>query len=177
MQVARPHVILKEVDGVKCEPYEDVQIEAPDDCIGSVIESLGLRRGILENMESLDGMTRVHYIVPSRGLIGFTTNFLTMTRGYGIINHTFLDYRPLDGGTVGERPFRCSCFYRNRTQTTAYAPGVEDRGVMSVGPGVDVYEGMIVGEHSKSNDLIVNVTKGKQMIEYTFFNEGILLLS
>ncbi len=163
MQVARPHVILKEVDGVKCEPYEDVQIEAPDDCIGSVIESLGLRRGILENMESLDGMTRVHYIVPSRGLIGFTTNFLTMTRGYGIINHTFLDYRPLDGGTVGERPLGVLVSIETG-QTTAYAlGGVEDRGVMFVGPGVDVYEGMIVGEHSKSNDLIVNVTKGKQM--------------
>lgn len=162
LQVSRPHVILKEIDGVTCEPYEDVEIEAPDDCIGSVIESLGLRRGIMENMDSMDGMTKVHYIVPSRGLIGFMTNFLTMTKGYGIINHSFLEYRPLEGETVGERQLGVLISIETG-QTTAYAlGGVESRGVMFVGPGVDVYEGMIVGEHAKDNDLVVNVTKGKQ---------------
>lgn len=162
LQVSRPHVILKEIDGVTCEPYEDVEIEAPDDCIGSVIESLGLRRGIMENMDSMDGMTKVHYIVPSRGLIGFMTNFLTMTRGYGIINHSFLEYRPLEGESVGERQLGVLISIETG-QTTAYAlGGVESRGVMFVGPGVEVYEGMIVGEHAKDNDLVVNVTKGKQ---------------
>ena len=162
LQVSRPHVILKEIDGVICEPYEDVEIEAPDDCIGSVIESLGLRRGIMENMDSMDGMTKVHYIVPSRGLIGFMTNFLTMTKGYGIINHSFLEYRPLEGEAVGERQLGVLISIETG-QTTAYAlGGVESRGVMFVGPGVDVYEGMIVGEHAKDNDLVVNVTKGKQ---------------
>lgn len=162
LQVFRPHVILKEIDGVTCEPYEDVEIEAPDDCIGSVIESLGLRRGIMENMDSMDGMTKVHYIVPSRGLIGFMTNFLTMTKGYGIINHSFLEYRPLEGEAVGERQLGVLISIETG-QTTAYAlGGVESRGVMFVGPGVDVYEGMIVGEHAKDNDLVVNVTKGKQ---------------
>lgn len=162
LQVSRPHVILKEIDGVTCEPYEDVEIEAPDDCIGSVIESLGLRRGIMENMDSMDGMTRVHYIVPSRGLIGFMTNFLTMTKGYGIINHSFLEYRPLEGEAVGERQLGVLISIETG-QTTAYAlGGVESRGVMFVGPGVEVYEGMIVGEHAKDNDLVVNVTKGKQ---------------
>ena len=162
LQVSRPHVILKEIDGVTCEPYEDVEIEAPDDCIGSVIESLGLRRGIMENMDSMDGMTKVHYIVPSRGLIGFMTNFLTMTKGYGIINHSFLEYRPLEGEAVGERQLGVLISIETG-QTTAYAlGGVESRGVMFVGPGVDVYEGMIVGEHAKDNDLVVNVTKGKQ---------------
>lgn len=162
LQVSRPHVILKEIDGVTCEPYEDVEIEAPDDCIGSVIESLGLRRGIMENMDSTDGMTKVHYIVPSRGLIGFMTNFLTMTKGYGIINHSFLEYRPLEGEAVGERQLGVLISIETG-QTTAYAlGGVESRGVMFVGPGVDVYEGMIVGEHAKDNDLVVNVTKGKQ---------------
>ena len=162
LQVSRPHVILKEIDGVTCEPYEDVEIEAPDDCIGSVIESLGLRRGIMENMDSMDGMTKVHYIVPSRGLIGFMTNFLTMTKGYGIINHSFLEYRPLEGGAVGERQLGVLISIETG-QTTAYAlGGVESRGVMFVGPGVEVYEGMIVGEHAKDNDLVVNVTKGKQ---------------
>lgn len=162
LQVSRPHVILKEIDGVTCEPYEDVEIEAPDDCIGSVIESLGLRRGIMENMDSMDGMTKVHYIVPSRGLIGFMTNFLTMTKGYGIINHSFLEYRPLEGEAVGERQSGVLISIETG-QTTAYAlGGVESRGVMFVGPGVEVYEGMIVGEHAKDNDLVVNVTKGKQ---------------
>ena len=163
LQVSKPKVIIKEIDGVKCEPYEEVFIEAPDECIGSIIESLGFRRGTLENMESDNGMTKVHYIIPSRGLIGFMTNFLTMTKGYGIINHSFLDYRPMEGDTVGERQLGVLVSI-DTGQTTAYAlGGVEDRGVMFVGPGVEVYEGMIVGEHSRDNDLVVNVTKGKQL--------------
>lgn len=163
LQVSKPKVIIKEIDGVKCEPYEEVFIEAPDECIGSVIESLGFRRGTLENMESDNGMTKVHYIIPSRGLIGFMTNFLTMTKGYGIINHSYLDYRPMEGDTVGERQLGVLVSI-DAGQTTAYAlGGVEDRGVMFIGPGIEVYEGMIVGEHSRDNDLVVNVTKGKQL--------------
>ena len=163
LEVSKQKVIIKELDGVKCEPYEEVFIEAPDECIGSIIESLGFRRGTLENMESDNGMTKVHYIIPSRGLIGFMTNFLTMTKGYGIINHSFLDYRPMEGDTVGERQLGVLVSI-DTGQTTAYAlGGVEDRGVMFVGPGVEVYEGMIVGEHSRDNDLVVNVTKGKQL--------------
>jgi len=163
LQVSKPKVIIKEIDGIKCEPYEEVFIEAPDECIGSVIESLGFRHGTLENMESDSGMTKVHYTIPSRGLIGFMTNFLTMTKGYGIINHSFIDYRPMEGETVGERQLGVLVSI-DAGQTTAYAlGGVEDRGVMFVGPGVDVYEGMIVGEHSRDNDLVVNVTKGKQL--------------
>ena len=163
LQVSKPKVIIKDIDGVKCEPYEEVFIEAPDECIGSVIESLGLRRGTLENMESDNGMTKVHYIIPSRGLIGFMTNFLTMTKGYGIINHSYLEYRPMEGEAVGERQLGVLVSI-DSGQTTAYSLGsVEDRGVMFVGPGVEVYEGMIVGEHSRDNDLVVNVTKGKQL--------------
>lgn len=163
LQVSKPKVIIKEIDGVQCEPYEEVFIEAPDECIGSVIESLGYRRGTLENMDSNDGMTKVHYIIPSRGLMGFMTNFLTMTKGYGIINHSFLDYRPMEGDAVGKRQLGVLVSI-DSGQTTAYAlGGVEDRGVMFVEPGVEVYEGMIVGEHSRDNDLVVNVTKGKQL--------------
>lgn len=163
LQVSKPKVIVKEIDGVKCEPYEEVFIEAPDECIGSVIESLGYRHGQLENMDSNDGMTKVQYTIPSRGLIGFMTNFLTMTKGYGIINHSFLEYRPMEGESVGERALGVLVSIDNG-QTTAYAlGGVEDRGIMFVGPGVEVYEGMIVGEHSRDNDLVVNVTKGKQL--------------
>ncbi len=163
LQVSKPKVIIKEIDGVKCEPFEEVNIEAPDDCIGNVIESLGYRRGVLENMVSNDGQTSVTYIIPSRGMIGFMTNFLTMTKGYGIISHSFLEYRPMEGDTVGERSLGVLISIDNG-QTTAYAlGGVEDRGIMFVGPGVEVYEGMIVGEHSRDNDLVVNVTKGKQL--------------
>ena len=163
LQVSKPKAIMKEIDGVLCEPYEEVFIEAPDECIGSVIESLGFRRGTLENMESDNGMTKVHYVIPSRGLIGFMTNFLTMTKGYGIINHSYLEYRPMEGDAVGERQLGVLVSI-DAGQTTAYAlGGVEDRGVMFIGPGVEVYEGMIVGEHSRDNDLVVNVTKGKQL--------------
>lgn len=163
LQVSKPKVIIREIDGKKHEPYEEVFIEAPDECIGSVIESLGLRRGTLENMEPHEGMTKVHYIIPSRGLIGFMTNFLTMTKGYGIINHTYLDYRPMEGEAVGERQLGVLVSI-DTGQTTAYAlGGVEDRGAMFIGPGIQVYEGMIVGEHSRDNDLVVNVTKGKQL--------------
>lgn len=163
LQVSKPKAIMKEIDGVLCEPYEEVTIEAPDDCIGAVIESLGYRRGVLETMDSRDGQTRVVYTIPSRGLFGFMTNFLTMTKGYGIISHSFIDYRPMEGETVGKRNLGVLISI-DSGQTTAYSLGsVEDRGVMFVGPGVDVYEGMIVGEHSRDNDLTVNVTKGKQM--------------
>jgi GTP-binding protein len=163
LQVSKPKVIIKEIDGVKCEPYEEVFIEAPDDCVGSVIESLGLRHGELVNMETDDGMTKIDYIIPSRGLIGFMTNFLTMTKGYGIINHSFLEYRPMESINVGERQLGVLISI-DKGQTTAYAlGGVESRGVMFVGPGVEVYEGMIVGEHSRDNDLTVNVTKGKNL--------------
>ena len=163
LQVSKPKVIVKEINGVLCEPYEEVNIEAPDDCIGNVIESLGYRRGILENMVSNDGQTSVTYTIPSRGMIGFMTNFLTMTKGYGIISHSFLEYRPMEGDAVGERALGVLVSI-DSGQTTAYAlGGVEDRGVMFIGPGVDVYEGMIVGEHSRDNDLVVNVTKGKQL--------------
>ncbi len=163
LQVSKPEVIIKNIDGKKCEPYEEVYIEAPDECIGSVIESLGFRHGELQNMDSENGMTKVEYIIPSRGLIGFMTNFLTMTKGYGIINHSFLDYRPMEGATVGERQLGVLVSI-DTGQTTAYAlGGVEDRGVMFVGPGTDVYEGMIVGEHNRDKDLVVNVTKGKQL--------------
>lgn len=163
LQVSKPKVIVKEINGVICEPYEEVNIEAPDDCIGNVIESLGYRRGILENMVSNDGQTSVAYTIPSRGMIGFMTNFLTMTKGYGIISHSFLEYRPMEGDAVGERALGVLVSI-DSGQTTAYAlGGVEDRGIMFIGPGVDVYEGMIVGEHSRDNDLVVNVTKGKQL--------------
>ena len=163
LQVSKPQVIKKEIDGVMCEPYEDVQIDCPEEFVGTVIEALGNREGIMENMTTHENQTRLNYVLPSRGLIGFSTEFMTMTKGYGMLNHTYKEYRPLAGDTVGERKLGVLVSMENG-KSTAYALGqLEDRGVMFVEPGVEVYEGMIVGEHSHSNDLAVNVVKGKNL--------------
>lgn len=163
LQVSKPEVIVKEIDGVKCEPYEDVQVDVPEEYVGSVIEALGNREGTMENMNSSDGQVRLNYTVPSRGLIGFMTEFMTMTKGYGMLNHTFKEYRNMAGSAVGERKLGVLVSMENG-KATAYALGqLEDRGVMFIEPGADVYEGMVVGEHSHDNDLAVNVVKGKKL--------------
>ena len=163
LQISKPHVIIKEIDGIKCEPYEDLQIECKDDAVGTVIEELGRRGAIMENMTNYNNQVRLLYTIPSRGLIGFTTNFMTITKGYGILNHTFKEYRPYENVEIGERSLGVLVSMENG-KSTAYALGqLEDRGVMFVEPGVEVYEGMIVGEHSRDNDLAVNVVKGKNL--------------
>ncbi len=163
LEVSKPKVILKEIDGKLCEPYEDVQIEVPEENVGPVIEALGIRGGTMESMTNLPGIVRLNYIVPSRGLIGFTTDFMTMTKGYGILNHTYREYLPKTEAEVGERKLGVLVSMENG-KTTAYALGaLEDRGVMFVEPGVEVYEGMIVGENNRDNDLAVNVVKGKNL--------------
>ena len=163
LEVSKPEVILKEIDGVTCEPYEDVQIECPEDTVGNVIEALGKRGGTLESMSNLPGIVRLNYTVPSRGLIGFTTDFMTMTKGYGILNHTFKEYMPRTSADVGERKLGVLVSMENG-KATAYSLGaLEDRGVMFIEPGTEVYEGMIVGESNRDNDLAVNVVKGKQL--------------
>lgn len=163
LQVSKPEVIIKEIDGVKCEPYEDVQVDVPEEYVGNVIEALGNREGVMENMHSSDGQVRLNYTVPSRGLIGFMTEFMTMTKGYGMLNHTFKEYRKMAGNNVGERKLGVMVSMENG-KATAYALGqLEDRGVMFIEPGADVYEGMVVGEHTHDNDLAVNVVKGKKL--------------
>ena len=163
LQVSKPQVIVKEIDGVKCEPFEDVLVEVPEEYVGSVIEALGNRDGEMVNMHSHENQVRLSYIVPSRGLIGFMTEFMTMTKGYGIINHTFKEYRKLAGSKVGQRKQGVLVSMENG-KATAYALGqLEDRGVMFIEPGAEVYEGMIVGENNHDNDLAVNVVKGKKL--------------
>ncbi len=163
LQVSKPEVIVKEIDGIQCEPYEDVQIDVPDEYVGNVIEALGNREGSMEHMGSSEGQTRLVYTMPSRGLIGFSTEFMTMTKGYGMINHTFKEYRQMVSRKVGERKLGVLVSMENG-KATAYALGqLEDRGVMFIEPGAEVYEGMIVGEHSHDNDLAVNVVKGKNL--------------
>lgn len=162
-QVSRPRVILKEIEGSTCEPYEYVQVDVPDEYVGAAIEMLGNRRGILENMHSQDGQTRLIYTIPSKGLIGFMTDFLTATHGYGIINHTFLDYRPIQPDVFTGRKLGVLVSI-NQGMATAYAcGGVEDRGELLIEPGANVYEGMIVGICNREEDLAVNITREKQM--------------
>ena len=163
LQVSKPEVIIKEIDGVKYEPYEDVLIECPTDTVGAVIESLASRNGSMKNMTSLETNTKLEYSVSSRGLIGFVNEFLILTKGYGIINHTFSEYGPLTANNIGERKLGVLVSMENG-KSTAYGLGaLEDRGVMFIEPGVEVYEGMIVGENNRDNDLAVNVTKAKQL--------------
>jgi GTP-binding protein len=162
LQVSKPEVIIKEIDGVKCEPYEDLQLEVPQDNVGTVIEALGTRGGIMDNMTNKENIVRLNYTIPSRGLIGFMTDFMTMTKGYGIINHTFKEYMPIADAVVGERSQGVLVSMENG-KASAYGLGqLEDRGVMFIEPGCEVYEGMIVGENNRENDLAVNVVKQKQ---------------
>ena len=163
LQVSKPQIIKKEINGVTCEPYEDVQVDVPEEYVGSVIEALGNREGTMDNMETKDGQVKLAYTVPTRGLIGFMTEFMTMTKGYGIMNHTYKEYRKEASSNIGHRKFGVLVSMENG-KSTAYALGqLEDRGVMFVEPGVEVYEGMIVGENNHDNDLAINVVKGKNL--------------
>ena len=161
--ISKPEIIVKVIDEVKHEPYELVLIEVPEEFVGNVIEALGSRGAIMDDMSTLEGITKLRYVIPSRGLIGFMTNFMTLTRGYGIINHTFLEYRPMEQISIGERSL--GVLVANEFgKVTAYALGqLEDRGTMFVSPGSEVYEGMVVGESNRELDLAVNVVKGKQL--------------
>ena len=163
LQVSKPQIILKEIDGEICEPFEDVQIDVPEEYVGSVIEALGNREGVMENMTTNEGQTKLTYVLPTRGLIGFATEFMTMTKGYGIMNHTYKEYRKQVGATVGYRKNGVLVSMENGKSTAYALGGLEERGIMFIEPGVDVYEGMIVGENNHDNDLAVNVVRGKNL--------------
>ena len=161
-QVSRPRVIMKEIDGITYEPYEYCVIDLPSDCAGAVIELMGNRHGIMETMTNTESQSRLIYNIPSRGLIGFNTDFMTLTKGYGIMNHSFSEYRPMESVSVGERKTGVLVSMA-QGQSTAYSIGaLEDRGSMFIAPGEEIYEGMIVGEANKDLDLAVNVVKAKQ---------------
>ncbi|MDR1605627.1 MAG: translational GTPase TypA [Streptococcaceae bacterium] len=164
LQVSRPEVIEREIDGVRSEPFERVQIDTPEEYQGSIIQALSERKGNMQDMINTgNGQVRLIFLVPARGLIGFSTEFLSMTRGYGIMNHTFDQYLPMIHEQIGGRS-RGALVSIDTGKTTTYAiMGVEERGTIFVNPGTEVYEGMIIGEHSRENDLTVNVTKAKQM--------------
>jgi GTP-binding protein len=164
LQVSRPEVIEREIDGVKCEPFERVQIDTPEEYMGSVIESLGYRKAEMQDMINTgNGQVRIIFLAPARGLIGYTTEFLSMTRGYGILHHTFDQYLPMIQSQIGGRHHGALVSIDTGKATTYSIMSVEERGTVFVEPGTEVYEGMIVGENSRENDLTVNITKAKQM--------------
>ncbi|MFT9848169.1 translational GTPase TypA [Aneurinibacillus sp. REN35] len=162
LQVSKPEVIVREIDGVKSEPTERLIIDIPEEYTGAIMESLGARKAEMVNMVNNGfGSVRLEFLIPSRGLIGYRTEFLTQTRGYGILNHSFDSYKPVVPGSVGGRRAGVLVSMIDGTATMYGMLSVEDRGILFVNTGTEIYEGMIVGEHNRDNDLVVNICKEK----------------
>ncbi len=161
--VSRPKVIFKEIDGVKCEPIEDLVVNVPDDSVGTVIEKLGRRKAEMVNMEPAElGHTKIEFKIPARGLIGYRTEFLTDTKGEGTMNHIFNGYEPFKG-EIQARVRGTIVAFENGKSVTYGLYNAQDKGELFIGPGVDVYEGMIVGLNSRGEDLAINVCKEKHL--------------
>ena len=163
LEVSKPQVIKKVIDGVTNEPYEDLQIDVPNEFVGDIMSTLGDRGSELKSMDENNNLTRLTYVIPSRGLLGFVSNFLTLTKGYGIINHSFKEYRPMFQKEVGERNIGVLVSTDNGPATGYALEKVEEHGTMFIKPGDICYEGMIVGEHRYPVDLAVNCTVEKPM--------------
>jgi GTP-binding protein len=161
-QVSRPEVILRKKDGVVLEPYEEVNIETGPESVGAVVEMLGRRRGQMLDLQEDQDTVRLRYLVPTRGLLGFRHHFMTATRGVGFMHSVFHDYLPISGGNLGRS--RGSLVAWERGMTTTYGlKNAEERGMLFLGPGVEVYEGMVVGENQRPGDLVVNVCKKRHV--------------
>ena len=161
--VSRPKVIIKEIDGVKCEPIEDLVVNVPDDCVGNVIEKLGRRKAEMVNMEPAEaGHTKIEFKIPARGLIGYRTEFLTDTKGEGTMNHIFDSYQEYKGD-IQARVRGTIVAFENGKSVTYGLYNAQDKGELFIGPGVEVYEGMIVGLNSRGEDLAINVCKEKHL--------------
>ncbi|CAA0326441.1 GTP-binding protein TypA [Alteromonas marina] len=164
LAVSRPEVILKEVDGETQEPYETLTIDCEEQHQGSIMEQLGLRKAEMTDMSpDGKGRVRIDFIIPSRGLIGFQTDFMTMTSGSGLLYHTFDHYGPYKGGIIGKRKNGVLIANANGKALTNALFNLQERGRLFIGHGVEVYEGMVIGIHSRDNDLTVNALKGKQL--------------
>jgi len=163
MAVGKPRVVYREINGQKCEPYEVLTVDLEDDTQGAVMEELGRRRGEVQNMESDgNGRTRLEYKIPARGLIGFQGEFMTMTKGTGLMSHVFDEYAPVKADMPGRR--NGVLISAEHGEAVAYALWkLQDRGRMFSSPGDKLYEGMVIGIHSRDNDLVVNPIKGKQL--------------
>ena len=162
-QVSKPNVIYKTIDGKKYEPYELVTIDIPEEFMGVVMEKIGQRKGELSNMYSLDkGYLRLEFVVPARGLIGYRSEFLTATRGNGVLNHVFHSFGMLKGEIPGRN--RGSLISHETGEASVYGIfNAQERGVIFIEPGTRVYQGMVVGENSRDSDLVVNVCKIKKL--------------
>lgn len=161
--VSRPKVIFKDIDGQKCEPIETLDVNVPDDCVGTVIQKLGLRKGEMKNMEAAEpGRTRVEFDIPARGLIGYRTEFLTDTKGTGTMSSVFKDYEPYKGD-IQSRTRGVIVAFEPGTSITYGLYNAQLRGELLIGAGVEVYEGMIVGINSRTDDITVNVCKEKHL--------------
>lgn len=163
LAVGKPRVVYRDINGQKCEPYENLTVDVPDENQGAVMEELGRRRGELTNMESDGhGRTRLEYHIPARGLIGFQGEFMTLTRGVGLMSHVFDDYAPVKPDIPGRH--NGVLVSQEQGEAVAYALwNLEERGRMFVSPNDKIYEGMIIGIHSRDNDLVVNPLKGKKL--------------
>jgi GTP-binding protein len=164
-QVSQPQVIFREINSKNCEPFENLVLDVPDEAVGSCIEKLGTRKAEMLNMESSNGRTQLDFVVAARALIGFRGDFIRMTRGEGIMNHSFLDYRPMVGAIQARYNGVMISF--DEGSSTVYAmQGAEDRGVFFIKPGTKVYKGMIIGEHNRPQDIDLNVCKSKQLTNH-----------
>ncbi|PLX85072.1 MAG: translational GTPase TypA [Desulfuromonas sp.] len=162
LSVSKPEVIFRDIYGVRSEPMEYLVIDVPEEHQGTVIEKLGTRKAEMVSMQPMDGTNRLEFVIPARGLIGFRTEFLTDTRGTGVMNHTFHEYAPYKGPIAGRK--NGVLISIDTGDTVSYSLfNLQDRGTLFVGPGTAVYEGMIIGQHAKDNDLVVNACKGKKL--------------
>ncbi|MGB3309401.1 MAG: translational GTPase TypA [Nodosilinea sp.] len=165
-QVSQPQVIYREVNGQPCEPYELLVLDVPEEGVGGSMERIGQRRGELQDMRMMgDGRATLEFVIPARGLVGFRGEFMRLTRGEGIMNHSFLDYRPL-GGDIEARRNGVLIAFEEGVATFYALKNAEDRGVFFITPGVKVYRGMIVGEHNRNQDLELNICKTKQLTNH-----------
>jgi GTP-binding protein len=165
-QVSQPQVIYREIGGAKCEPFELLALDVPEEAVGSCIERLGQRKGEMQDMVvGMNGRSNLEFVVPARGLIGFRGEFMRMTRGAGIMNHSFLEYRPTCGD-ISARRNGVLISFEEGTATDYALMGAEDRGTFFIKPGTKVYKGMIVGENNRPQDLELNICKSKQLTNH-----------
>ncbi len=164
-QVSQPQVIYREINGQKCEPYELLALDVPEEAVGGCVERLGQRKAEMQNMMASNGRSILEFVVPARGLIGFRGEFMRATRGDGIMNHSFLEYRPTCGEITARRNGVLISFEEG-VATYYSLQGAEDRGTFFIGPGTKVYKGMIIGENNRGQDMELNICKSKQLTNH-----------
>jgi len=162
MSVSQPEIIVKEIDGAKHEPFEEVTILVPEEFMGVVMEKIGNRKGIMQDMKQEHGQSRCVFLVPTRGLIGYRNEFIVDTKGEGILTSTFHSFKPY-AGTINKTKYGSMISMANGKALAFALAGLAERGVLYIEPGVEVYEGMVVGNTAKGEDMVVNPTKGKQL--------------